>query len=106
MTELCDWLDANRPGRLFLFKMDNLNLHRHPIVSNLIYGLGQCVVFCAPYWYCNGLIEYVFNTVQTRLQMDVHGVDTVFDLVNKINKIVGNMPSFKRYFIHVGFPDN
>jgi hypothetical protein len=52
------------------------------------------------------LIEYVFNTVQTRLQMDVHGVDTVFDLVNKINIIVGNMTSFKRYFIHVGFPDN
>ena len=33
--------------------------------------------------------------------MDVHGVDTVFDLVNKINTIVGSMPSFKRYFIHV-----
>jgi len=24
MTELCDWVDANRPGRLFLFTMDNL----------------------------------------------------------------------------------
>jgi hypothetical protein len=106
MTELCDWLDDNRPGRSFLFTMDNLNLHRHPIVSNLIYGRGHRVVFRAPYWSCDGSIEYVFNTVQTRLQMDVHGVDTVFDLVNKINTIVGNMPSFKRYFIHVGFPDN
>ena len=38
--------------------------------------------------------------------MDAQGVDTMFDLVNKINTIVGNMPSFKRYFIHVGFPDN
>ncbi len=106
MTELCDWLVANWPGRPLLFTMDNLNLHRHPIVSNLIYGRGHRVVFCAPYWSCDGSIEYVFNTVQTRLQMDVHGVDTVFDLVNKINTIVGNMPSFKRYFIHVGFPDN
>jgi hypothetical protein len=105
MTELCDWVDANRPGRSFL-TMDNLNLHRHPIVSNLIYGRGHRVVFCAPYWFCIGSIEYVFNTVQTRLQMDVHWVDTVFDLVNKINTIVGNMPSFKRYFFHVGFPDN
>ena len=59
------------------------------------------------YWSCNGAIEYVFNSVQTRLQMDVHGVNTVFDLVNRINTIVGNMPSFiKPYFIHVGFPDN
>jgi hypothetical protein len=24
MTELCDWVDANWPGRLFLFTMDNL----------------------------------------------------------------------------------
>ena len=89
MTELCDWVDANRPGRSFL-TMDNLNLHRHPIVSNLIYGRGHRVVFCAPYWSCDGSIEYIFNTVQTRLQMDVHGVDTVFDLVNKINTIVGH----------------
>ena len=98
--QLCDWVDANRPGRSFLFMMDNLNLHMHPIVSNLINGRGHRVVFRASYWSCNGSIEYVFNTVQTRLQMDVHGVD------NKINTIVGNMPSFKRYFIHVGFPDN
>jgi hypothetical protein len=105
MTELCDWVDANWPGRSFLFTMDKLNLHRPPIVSNLIYGCGHRYVFCAPYWSCDGSIEYVFNTVQTRLQMDVHGMDTVFDLINK-NTIVGNMPSFKRYFIHVGFPDN
>ena len=38
--------------------------------------------------------------------MDVYGVDTVFDVVNKIHTIVGEMPSFKRYFIHIGFPDN
>ena len=103
MTELCDWVDANRPGRSFLFTMDNLNLHRHPIVSNLIMVTDTVFVFRAPYWSCDGSIGYVFNTVQTRLQMDVYGMDTMFDLVNKINTIVGNMPSFKRYFIHVGF---
>ena len=92
--------------RTFLFTMDYLNFHRHPIVSNLIYGRGHHAVFSAPYWSCDGSIEYVFNTVQTRLQMDVHGVDTVFDLVNKINTIVGNMPSFKHYFMHVGFLGN
>ena len=51
-------------------------------------------------------IEYVFNTLQTRLQMGINGVDNVFQLVNKINVIIGGMPSFKRYFLHVGFPDN
>jgi hypothetical protein len=106
MTELCEWLAANRPGRNFIFTMDNLNIHRHPLIDNLIHARGHRVVFRAPYWSCDGAIEYVFNTLQTRLQMDVHGVDTVFDLVNKINIIIGGMPSFKRYFLHVGFNDN
>ena len=33
-------------------------------------------------------------------------VDNVFSLVNKINVIIGGMPLFKRYFLHVGFQDN
>ena len=106
MLELCDWLDAHRPGRLFLFTMDNLNIHKHPVILDLIHGRNHRVIFRAPYWSCDGAIEYVFNTLQTRLQMDVYGVDTVFDLVNKINTIIGGLPLFKQYFLHVGFPDN
>ncbi len=45
MTKLFDWLAANCPGRLFLFTMDNLNIHRHPVIYNLIHALGHCVVF-------------------------------------------------------------
>jgi len=65
---------------------------------------GHRVVFRAPYWSCDGAIEYVFNTLQTRMQMDVQGVETV--VVAKIGEIIGDMPTFKNYFIHVGFPDN
>jgi len=106
MQNLMDWLDINRPGRSFLFTMDNLNLHRHLVTTNLIYARGHHIVFRAPYWSCDGAIEYVFNTLQTRLQMEINGVDSVFQLVNKINVIIGGMPSFKRYVLHVGFPDN
>ena len=42
--------------------------------------------------------------LQTRLQMEINGVDAIFQLVNKINVIIVGMQSFKRYFIHVGFP--
>jgi hypothetical protein len=49
MRNLMDWLDNNRPGRSFLFTMDNLNLHRHPVTTNLIYARGHRVVFRAPY---------------------------------------------------------
>ena len=35
------WLVANRPGSQFLFTMDNLNLHKSPIVQNLIHTNGH-----------------------------------------------------------------
>jgi hypothetical protein len=104
LLELFDWLDQNLPGRSFLLTMDNLNIHRHPVVLHLIAQRGHRVVFGAPYWSCDGAIEYVFNTLPTRMQMDVQGVDTVLKLVGNIGGIIGDMPLFKNYFIHVGFP--
>ena len=106
IDDLCNWLAAHRPARTFLFTMDNLNLHRNPIVQNLIHSFGHRILFRAPYWSCDGAIEYVFNTIQTKLKMDPEGVDNIHGLVNKINGIVGDVTSFKPYFIHVGFPDN
>jgi hypothetical protein len=86
--------------------MDNLNLHRHPVTTNLIYAREHHVIFWVPYWSCDGAIEYVFNMLQMHLQIKINVVDNVFQLVNKINVIIGGMPSFKRYFLHVDFPDN
>jgi hypothetical protein len=106
MLKLCDWLAVNRLGRQFLFTMDNLNIHKLPVIIHLIYSHGHCVVFRAPYWSCDGSIEYVFNTLQTKLQSDHIGVDDEFALLNKINNIIGSIPSFKQYFLHIGFPDN
>ena len=106
LRDFIDWLLVHRPGRAFLFTMDNLNIHKHPIILNLIFNSGHRVVFRALYWSCDGPIEYVFNTIGTRLQMDPNGVSTVDQLVNKINNIIEGFTSFKRYFIHCGFPDN
>ena len=106
MLELCDWLAVNHPGRQFLFTMDNLNIHKPLMIIHLIYSRGHRVLFHALYWSCNGSIEYVFDTLQTRLQLDHICVDDEFALVNKINNIIRSIPSFKQYFLHVGFPDN
>ena len=51
MLELCDWLDAHRPGSSFLFTMDNLNIHKHPVILDLIHGHEHRVIFRAPYWF-------------------------------------------------------
>ncbi len=91
MMELCNWLEANRPGQDVLFTMDNLNIHKHPSIFNLIHERGHHFVFCAPYWSCDGAIEYVFKMLQTRLQMGMQGVENVLGLVNKINGTIGDM---------------
>ena len=92
---------------LWTSTMDNLNIHKHGLILNLIRNAGYRVVFRAPYWSCDGAIEYVFNTIHTYLEMDDGQVmEDVAALVNRINLIIGSMTSFRRYFLHVGFQDN
>jgi len=67
-------LDLNRPGLEFCLTMDNLNIHKHPAVLDLIDDAGHKIVFRAPYWSCDGAIEYVFNTIHVKLQMADNGV--------------------------------
>ena len=57
--ELCDWLDAHRLGRSFT--MDNLNIHKHPVILNLIHEHNRRMIFRAPYWSCDGAIKNIFN---------------------------------------------
>lgn len=107
MRSLIRYLRRNFPNRSFVFTMDNLNIHKHAIILQLIRHAGHGVVFRAPYWSCDGAIEYVFNTIHTHLEMD-DGEDMpdVDALVNRINGVIGSMASFRRYFLNVGFKDN
>ena len=107
MEDLIDDLATHFPNRSFCFTMDNLNIHKHPVVLELIENAGHRIVFRAPYWSCDGAIEYVFNTIHTFLEMDngLH-MENVDALVNRINLIIGSLPAFRRYFLHVGFKDN
>ena len=106
MEEFIQWLPLNRPGQSFCFTMDNLNIHKHPAVLDLIEDSGHRVVFRAPYWSCDGAIEYVFNTIQVKLKIADNGVITPDDLINEIDDIIFHMVdhSFYPYFRHVGFP--
>ena len=91
-------------GRSFVFTMDNLNVHKHAAIVNMIAGAGHRLVYRAPYWPVDGAIEYVFNTIQTRLKVFFDQLTTTPELENRINLIIGSIPSFHRYFLHVGFP--
>ena len=87
--------------------MDNLNIHKHQIILDLIDDAGHRIVFRAPYWSCDGAIEYVFNTIHTKLQMDDLGVTDINDLMTKIDDIVFEIDAvgYEAYFLHVGFGD-
>ena len=105
MEDLIDWLSIHRPGESYTFTMDNLNVHKHPMVLGLIQNAGHHVKFRAPYWSCDGPIEYVFNTIQSHLQMDFDGVVGTTDLMDKIDDIIFIMDQggYSQYFIHCGF---
>lgn len=105
MKDFIDYLEQRFPGRKFLFTMDNLNVHKVKVVTDLIYNAGHRVVYRAPYWSCDGPIEYVFNTLQTRIQMDFGKIDSLDELVDEVNRIVEELGPFTNYFVHVGFPD-
>lgn len=62
IEELIEHLWNHQPNQQFLFTMDNLNIHKHQSVKDLIHNAGHGLVYRAPYWSCDGAIEYVFNT--------------------------------------------
>ena len=88
MHGFIEWLARNRPGNSFCLTIDNMNSRKCPSILNLIGDNGHEVVFRALYWSCDGAIEYVFNTIQTKLQMDYEGVTHVDDLILKIDDII------------------
>ena len=108
MIELLEFLEEERPGVSFIFTMDNLNIHTDPMIRGIIEDAGHSLVFRAPYWSCDGSIEYVFNTLHTELEKAAdNGVSHVEDLRLKISDILHQMTpdSFQNYFLHVGFGD-
>ena len=69
--------------------MDNLNVHRNQLVEDIIFDAGHRVVYRAPYWSVDGAIEYVFNTIHTKLQQRYQQISNMVELVNRVNLIIG-----------------
>ena len=107
MRDFIAYLNVNRPGVNYCFTMDNLNIHKNPIIMDLIEVAGHRIFYRAPYWLCDGAIEYVFNTIHTKLQMsnEIMGATTLDDLRDKLDDIIFHMSttSFRPSFVHVGF---
>jgi hypothetical protein len=103
MNVILDDLNQSHPGRSYCFTKDNLIAHKSPLITGMIFNADHRLVFRAPYYAVDGAIEYVFNTIQTMLQMFYHQVDTMEHLEQKIIEIIASIDSFRSYFVHVGF---
>ncbi len=89
---------------LFCFTMDNLNIHHNPEILELITRAGHCYIFRAPYWSCDGAIEYVFNTIHLYLLFFYPKLQSMNGLEAVLENIIENdLDLFSVYFRHVGF---
>lgn len=97
VEESLEHLATHHPSHCFVFMMDNLNAQ--------IRNAGHGLVYRAPYWSLDGAVEYVFNTIHTKLQRRHHQINDLDALKNGMNIIIGEFTSFKKYFVHVGSPN-
>ena len=100
-----DQLDADHPGRLFCFTMDNRDIHHSEILLERFEERGHRYLFRAPYWSLDRPMEYIFNIVHVLLtySRDIGDLD---ELGNRLDSIITEMGDFLEYFMHVQFPDN
>ena len=62
----------DKSDRRFCFIMDNLRSHHNQQMAAIIIEAGHRIVFRASYWPVDGLIEYMFNTIQGVLRIRNH----------------------------------
>ena len=91
------------PARRRCFTMDNLNSHHNALVTQLIYNAGHKLAFRAPYYAVDGPIEYVFNTLQNYLRINLPRITDNESLLHELDNAIASIYNFERYFIHCGF---
>jgi len=96
-------LGPGTPQRRYCFILDNLIVHKNPLVLWLILISGHRFVFRAPYWPVDAPIEYVFNVVENALTIRMHEIYDDADLVQAIEETLRTIRSFENWFHHVGY---
>jgi hypothetical protein len=103
IQDILDDIGPGTPQRRRCFIMDNLTSHHNAQVSALIHTAGHRLVFRAPYYPVDGPIEYVFNSLQVALWINMHQIRTGANLLHEVHTAIANMQTFEPYFMHCGF---
>ena len=83
--------------------MDNLLAHKIQIVLGLIVEWGHIFCLWAPYYPIDEAIEYVFNTIQHELTINLAEIKNGQDLTTEVNGIIGGMIDFINYFTNLHY---
>jgi len=103
IEEILEDIGPGTPHRRRCFIMDNLTSHHSAQVETLIHAAGHRIVFRAPYYPVDGPIEYVFNSLQVALWINMHKIRTGPNLLHQVSIAIAGMQSFEPYFIHCGY---
>ncbi|CAB9502732.1 expressed unknown protein [Seminavis robusta] len=109
-----DFLDAviNGPGGIgeggddntHTFICDHRSVHHNPLIVMVINNKRHRHLFRAPYYHCDGPIEYFFNHVQQLLALELHNIQTGQQLEQAIGGICQRAAGFSdNYFAHCGY---
>ena len=73
-------------------------------MATIIFAAGHRLVYRAPYHPIDGPIEFVFNTVQAFLVINMHRVrNNAATLVQITNLAIASIPTFIPYFSNCGY---
>ena len=103
IREILDTIGPGTPQRRRCFTMDNLTSHHNRQIAAMIHAAGHRLVFRAPYYAVDGPIEYVFNTLQVYLRINMHKINCGPSLLNELGNAIVSILSFAPYFLHCGF---
>lgn len=72
-------------------------------MSVLIFAAGHRLAFRAPYYPIDGPIEYVFNTVQGTLRINMDAITDGPSLVAEVTAAIGDIQTFEPYFVNCSY---
>ena len=69
----------------------------------IIRNAGHRIAFCAPYYSVDGPIEYVFNTIQGILRINMARIVDMNTLTVELLHAITSIQTFEPYFVNCGF---
>jgi len=72
-------------------------------MAAIIYATGHRLVLRAPYYPVDGPIEFVFNTIQGMLRLNMGRITCENTLIQELQFAINGIQSFAPYFTHCGF---